>query len=568
MKNQSAPRLLNSAIRTVALGILSTLITSLPVKGAENILFTYGPIRRSVNVNSLAIFAKKGTINRDIAFYLGFLTPEQQTQFREVLLKRAEPNPAQLSRLFNTDIGEAILTRLGNIVTIQGGRNGKFALRGAIVQAALDPEGGLTVLNVLQKLPVNMQIQGELVLGLSQAIDWVVNATTAFTETMETLSKQEALAQKPPVDFSRLPDLRQPGPLGFKREVWQLTDQRNDVQTGKIRDRNFYVVVYKPQKWREGKTPVVLISHGLASRPEDFESSAQQLATYGFVVALPQHPGSDFQQAQALLNGLSREVFNLNEFIDRPKDLSFVIDELERRNATQFDGRLDVQNVGVAGHSFGGYGALAVAGAVIDFDFLQQECDRPFGGLNTSLLLQCRALSLPRKTYDFKDPRVKAVLGGNPVNSGIFGQTGISRVTVPIMFISGNFDPATPAVFEQLRSFVWITASDKYLGLFEGQAHVDFSQLDAGLSQIIEAIPDLTLPEPDVIHGYRNGIGLAFFETHIAQNPQFRPFLSAGYATYLSQGEPFRFFLISSASVEALRQAMIDFQSRKGALNK
>lgn len=568
MKDKSAPKLLKTAIKALALGIFSTLITSLPVKGAEKILLTFGPIRRSINVDSLATFAKEGTINRDIAFYLGVLSPEQQTQFREVLLKRAEPNPAQLSRLFNTEIGEAMLTRIGNIVTIQGGRNGKFALRGAIVQAALDPVGGLTLLNVLQKLPVNMQIQGEQVLGLSQSIDWVVRATTAFTETMATLSKQEALAQTPPVDFSQLLDLRQPGSLGFQREVWNLTDKRNDVRTGKVRDRNFYIVVYKPQKWLEGKTPVVIISHGLASRPEDFEGAAKQLATYGFVVALPQHPGSDLIQAKALLSGRSREVFDLNEFIDRPKDISFVIDELERRNPSQFEGRLDLQNVGVAGHSFGGYGALAVAGAVIDFDFLQQECDRPFGGLNTSLLLQCRALSLPRKTYNFKDPRVKAVLGGNPVNSAIFGQTGISLVNVPLLFISGNFDPATPAVLEQLRSFVWITASDKYLGLIEGQAHVDFSQLDAGITQLLETLPEIALPEPDVLQGYRNGIIVAFFGTHIANNPKFRPYLSAGYTAYLSQNEPFKFFLISSASVEALRQTIIDFQAKTGTLAK
>jgi predicted dienelactone hydrolase len=46
---------------------------------------------------------------------------------------------------------------------------------------------------------------------------------------------------------------------------------------------------------------------------------AQQIASYGFVVALPQHPGSDFQQAQALLNGLSREVFDINEFWRWPR---------------------------------------------------------------------------------------------------------------------------------------------------------------------------------------------------------------------------------------------------------
>lgn len=572
MKNQPLPKFVNGAIRgairSITLATLSILITSLPLKAADSILLTYGPLRRSINVPSLATFAKNGTINPDIAFYLRLLSPEQQTQFREALNKRVDLNPVQISRFFNTDIGEAILNHFGKVITIQGGSNGKFALRGAIIQAALDPKGGLTLINVLQKLAVNMQLQGEVILALSQNIDWVVRATEAFTDIMATLSKQEALAQQPPIDFSKLPDIRKPGPLGFKREVWNLTDKRSDIRTGQVRDRNFYVVIYKPQKWREGKTPVVIFSHGLASRPDDFAELAQQVASYGFVVALPQHPGSDFQQAQALLNGLSREVFDLNEFIDRPKDISFVIDELQRRNQAQFEGRLDLQNVGVAGHSFGGYGALAVAGAEIDFDYLQKECDRPFGGLNTSLLLQCRALSLPRKTYNFKDPRVKAVLGGNPVNSGIFGQRGISLVNIPVIFISGNYDPATPAVFEQLRSFTWITTPDKYLGLIEGQAHVDFSQLDGGLIKLLEVAPDLTLPEPDLLAGYRNGIVLAFLETYVAQDPKFRPYVSAAYANYLSQDQPFKFFLISSASVEALKKAIADFQLNKGNLGR
>jgi mRNA interferase YafQ len=68
------------------------------------------------------------------------------------------------------------------------------------------------------------------------------------------------------------------------------------------------------------------------------------------------------------------------------------------------------------------------------------------------------------------------------------------------------------------------------------------------------------VPEEDLI--------VAFFGTHIANNPKFRPYLSSGYTAYLSQNETFKFFLISSASVEALRQTMIDFQAKKGTLAK
>jgi predicted dienelactone hydrolase len=546
------------SIRPLTFGLLCALATSLPVQAAEKLYFSYDPLMLSVRVESLEIFAKDGTINKDLGAYLRFANPEQQAKFREALLKRIDINPIMLSRFFNSDIGEDILNRFGRGITIQGGSNGKYALRAALVQAAMDPKEGLTLLNVLRKLPTNIQLQGELLLGLAQEIDKVVKATTTYTEEMAKLSAKEA-ASETPVNFAQMTDIRQPGNLGFQKETFTLTDSS--------RNRSFYVILYKPQQWREGKTPVVILSHGLASNPEDFEGVAQYLASYGYVVAIPQHPGSDTKQAKALLEGYSREVFELNEFINRPKDISYVIDELERRNQSQFEGRLDLENVGVAGHSFGGYTALAVAGAVIDFDYLQKICDRLYGGLNTSLLLQCKALNLPRQTYNFRDPRVKAVIGANPVNSGIFGQKGLSEIQIPILLLSGNYDPATPAVFEQLRSFIWLTAPDKYLVLAEGQAHVDFSELDAGITKVIDSVPNLTLPEPSLLKSYLHPTLLSFFEVYIANNPQYRPYLGSSYDAYLSENENFKVYRISAASEPALRKAIEEFRAREGALS-
>jgi predicted dienelactone hydrolase len=545
--------------------MLSTSLTILPARAADKLYFSYGPLLLpSLRVESLETFAKDGTIDKNLKFYLRGTTPEQDAKFREALLKRIDINPVMLSRFFNTEIGEDILTRFGKGITILGGRNGKYALRAALVQAALDPEG-LTLLNVLRKLPTDMQLQGQLILGLAKEIDRVVKATTAYTETMAELSAREAETETQ-VNFAQLPDIRQPGKLGFAKETLTLTDSSREPTGFREAARTFYVILYKPQQWRAGKTPVVVISHGLASNPESFEDLAQHLASYGYVVALPQHPGSDTKQAQALREGYSREVFDVQEFINRPKDISYVIDELERRNQSEFGGRLDLENVGVGGHSFGGYTALAVAGAVIDFDYLQQICDRLYGGLNTALLLQCRALNLPRENYNFRDERVKAIIGANPVNSGIFGQKGLSEIKIPVFFISGNYDPATPAVFEQLRSFIWLTTPNKYLALAEGQAHVDFSKLDAGITQVLDSVPNLTLPEPSLLKSYGRTAVLSFFEVHIAKNAEYLPYLSASYDAYLSQDQKFKIYLISGASEPALKQAIQDFRTREGTL--
>jgi predicted dienelactone hydrolase len=550
---KSNPSIFRNWKESLALATICTLASAIPIRAAEKLYLTYGPLGISVSVASLETFAKEGKINKDLEFFLGQATPEQQAQFRAALVERADVDPLLVSRFFNTEIGEDILAQIGKFITIEGGSNGKYALRGALVQAALDPQG-LTLLNFLQKLPTNMQFQGELMLAGAKAAEKVILATEGSIEEMKKLTVMEAKAESP-VDFSTLPDLRKPGEYGVEKETWLLADES--------RKRQFYVDVYKPQRWRAGKTPVVIISHGLASRPEDFAKDAEHLSSYGYVVALPQHPGSDAKQAKALLEGYVREVFDLNEFINRPKDISYVIDELERRNQDQFEGRLALDSVGVGGHSFGGYTALAVAGAEIDFENLERECNNQFSGLNTSLLLQCRALALPRQVYNFQDSRVKAVFAINPVNSSIFGPKGLSKIQIPVSLGAGTYDPATPLVFEQVRSFLWLTAPNKYLAAVEGQAHVDFSQLDAEITEAIASVEDLTLPSPQLIANYTHSMQVAFFEVYIANRSDLRPYLQSSYAEYLCQNEPFKLYLLGAASSGKFAEAIEKFKRER-----
>lgn len=546
----------------LATGLFSALISvipavnlfSPPVNAAERIYFIYSPLSLSLRVESLELFAKEGVVNKDLGFYFDLTDTSQQDQeaFRRALLEKALVDPVLLSRIFNSDIGEAILESFGEIITIQGGNNGKYALRGAMIQAAFEPEG-LTLLNFLKHLPVNMQVNISDVLALSHAVEAVVDATTQITVDIARLSLKEAQITSP--DYSAMPDLRLPGGYGVQEpETLYLYD--------KSRNREFYVIVYKPQRYLPGKTPVVVFSHGLASRPEDFAEQAKHLASYGYVVALPDHPGSDYNRARSLLEGFNRNVFALDEFINRPKDISYVIDELQRRNQSVFAGRLNLDAVGVAGHSFGGYTALAVAGATINFDYLQQECDRRFSYLNISLLLQCRALQLPRGDYNFRDERVKAVFVANPVNSGVFGPEGLTKISIPVFLGAGTYDPATPVIFEQARSFPWLSVPYKYLLVIEGQAHVDFSQLDAGITDLIASAQDLTLPSPYLINSYANAMFTAFFQAHLENQESYLTYLQPSYCAYLSQDQQFKCYLITKTSSEELGEEIKKFKAK------
>ncbi len=555
----NSPKLsLSRSLQSLALGAITVASMAIPVKAQQTLYFVFPPLKESLRVESLETFAQDGTVNQDLGFYLKLANADEEARlkFREALNLTSPVEPRLIARFFNSELGASILDLAGNFIQIEGGRNGKFALRGALVTAAFDEEG-LSPINFLRQLPTNIQFDLPKMLELSKLGKIAVKATKVFSEeVIPNLSAAEAEASEP-VDFANLPDLRQRGDYGVEKKRWRLTDRERDF-------RKFYVDIYKPQQWREGKTPVIIISHGLSSKPEHFAEDAQHLASHGYVVVLPQHIGSDEQHLQSFLKGTSRQVFLIDEFINRPLDISYVIDRLEQNNLEQFEGRLALDRVGVFGHSFGGYGALAVAGATIDFDNLEQECNALITRINTSLRLQCRALNLERKDYNFRDERVVAVLGHNPVNRSIFGPEGMGKIQIPVLMGAGSYDPATPFVFEQLRSFTWLNSPNKYLVLQEGQAHVDVSAMDGGISEVIESVEAISVPETQLLDDYSNATTLAFFEKYVANNEEYFPFLQSSYLQYLSQGQEFKTYLISEASSDKLVEAIEKFNREEG----
>ncbi|PSR17228.1 dienelactone hydrolase, partial [filamentous cyanobacterium CCP3] len=524
----------------LALGGLSlgaTLLLGLPVRA--EIFFRYGLVERSVSTSSLETLVESGQLTDDLAFYvnLAALSEAEVEQLRQNLDRPLEVDGVLLSRFLYSNLGEELLEQVGAILKTRVGDNGKLALRAALIQAATSPEG-LSAINVVRSLPTDMQINVSDALAVANAVEGIVTATTDSVVQLAGLTTQAA-GQEPAIDYANLADLTAPGPAQVQIQRFNLTDTQ--------RQRQLYVDVVRPRQWR-GQAPVMVFSHGLSSSPEARHQWASHLASHGIVVVLPQHPGSDAQQVVEFQMGLSANVFEVQEFIDRPLDITFVLDELERLNPTEFNGRLNLEQVGVGGHSLGGYTALAMAGAELNFDHLQEVCSRSFIYLNTSLLLQCQALELSRQPYSFRDPRINSVLLVNPVNSSVYGPEGLAAVRVPVMVIAGSHDPATPAVFEQFRTFPWYTTESRSLALIEGQAHIDFSALDAGLSNLLTSLPGLTLAAPEVIDRYLNALSLAFVGRYVARRPEYSLYLRSGYAQYLSQGEPFNLFMVNAGT--------------------
>lgn len=525
-------------------GVLSTAV-SFPASATEKIVFRYGIITRELEIEAIEQFAIDGIPTNELEYYLQKLgvAEEEWKTYRQYLQSSMDIDFILLNRFLNSEFGDTILTELGDVIQTSSGLNGKSSLRAAITQASMEADG-LTPLNVLRQLPTDLLIDFSDIHSLYQTTQQIFNGTSIVIESIQQLSAEEIEAQSIIHNYSELPDLRLPGEHGVKQSRLELEDAS--------RNRQFYVDVYQPRQWRSRKTAVVVFSHGLGDSPEAYQREAEHLASYGFFVAVPQHPGSDSLQKAAFWRGLESNIYEISEFLERPTDITYLLDELESRNASEYEGRLDLENVGMGGHSFGGYTALALAGATIDFESLMENCAQKFEDLNISLLLQCDALKLPRQNYNFRDSRITSVAVKNPITSSIFGTNGLSEVEIPVMLLAGSLDPVTPAIYEQFPTFQWFKAEPRYLALMEGQAHIDISVLDAGMTRILDLFESLNLAPPEQLERYFRALSIAFFKTHTARRTDYRLYLRSAYADHLSQDQSSRIYLISEDSSEDL----------------
>ena len=548
---------IRQSFKLLGLSLIPIALLTRPAVSAERLYLSYGVLERSISVAALEAYARDGKLDSELLVYAEYANIKQLADLRQALVARADLTPIAVAQFLYTPQGEILLRRLGQVIQPESRDTGFYAIRAALILASSDPEG-LTPLNVFRKFPTRgLRIDLQRSLEIAGDLEQTVTRTNQATATLDQLAQLEALAM-PIVSATPLPDLASRGPFTWKKDSIRLVDRTRSFVTTLGRERVFPVDVYLPQvrATRQGqarKIPVVVISHGLGSDRTTFRYLAEHLASHGFAVAVPEHPGSNAAQLQALIAGTVSEVAAPSEFIDRPLDIKYLLDDLTRRTKSDSRySRLNLDQVGVLGQSFGGYTVLALAGAPINFEQLQKDCDTQAldNTLNLSVLLQCRANALPRLNYGLQDSRVKAIIAINPVDSAVLGQAGFNQISIPTMIVSGNADTVAPALQEQLQPFTWLRSPDRYLVLMDRGTH--FSTLEESTnSDSIPLPPEALGPTPGVARRYMNALSLAFFQTYIANQPSYRSYLSASYAQLISQ-DPLRLSLVRSLNADQL----------------
>jgi len=194
-------------------------------------------------------------------------------------------------------------------------------------------------------------------------------------------------------------------------DIWYPADRRSDAPTAELdlllTRLELPGVLADPPAVR-GSFPLVVFSHGNGGVRFQSWFLMQALASHGFVVAAPDHAGNT---ALDIIGGTADPIGVAAN--NRPRDVSFVIDQMlarDRDPASPLHRHIDERDIAVAGHSFGGFTALAAAGGFGDY--------RP-------------------------DPRVDAIV---PIAAATFGLTDqqLAAIDVPTLLIGGMSDTTVP----------------------------------------------------------------------------------------------------------------------------
>lgn len=524
---------------TFGIGLLS-LGSALPVLAAETITFSIAPLGEfDVSVDALATFAKNGKITPELAFYTNHLTPEELIKFRALLNKSFPLSSIEAFGFFNTDFGKEIVKQLSLVIKSPPEQSQLF-LQGAIISAATNPNG-FTIIDVLKNYESpTLDINLKTVRNTIAEADTLYQTSNRVFDWLERQETTEVLSIPP----NALSDLSKKGNVTWTSETLTIDRPNDDPLT---------VFVNLPKNVTT-PVPVVVIAPGLNSDFQAFSYIADHLASHGFATVGIDFPESDNQRMLDSLQGLD-SFPNPNAWMDQPKDVSLTLDTLEQKMNADPNGKgqLNLKNVGILGHSLGGYTATAIGGANIRWPDVVKKCatlnDPERISLNPALLWQCQGIESASPLENLQDSRIKAVIAINPVTNPAFGVDGINQLSVPMMFISGSADIFAPPLPEQIMPFVALNKDNKYLLLVKNSTHLSFSEGTSNLPTFIVG------PGQEVAFDYIKSISLAFFNLYLNQQQEFQPYLTNA-AMQSMEKDPLPLYLIQSLTTEQLNEAI------------
>ncbi len=228
------------------------------------------------------------------------------------------------------------------------------------------------------------------------------------------------------------------------------------------RNRTIPVKFYLPKDMTK-PLPVVIFSHGLGGSREAATYLGNYWAEHGYIGVFVQHPGSDESfwrpsfnprntSRDQLMGKFRQTLADPSHAVNRGNDVHFVLDQLEKINATDpsLKGKFNLKEIAIAGHSFGSWTALTASG-------------------------QC-FFSKGANGFSSGDSRIKAAiyLSPTPPRKGQDPAQVYGSIAIPGFHFTGTLDSSpvnnTNAADRRI-AFDNITKSDQYLVILNGADH-------------------------------------------------------------------------------------------------
>ena len=127
-------------------------------------------------------------------------------------------------------------------------------------------------------------------------------------------------------------------------------------------DSTFKTTAVRDAAIAEGTFPLLVFSHGNGGMRAQSTFWCDHMASHGFIVAAVDHTHNSCATSYAGKVIPYQQDGRGQAAIDRPKDVSFLIDQIEAMHgdpASRFHQHVNLDKIGVAGHSFGGFTAMA-----------------------------------------------------------------------------------------------------------------------------------------------------------------------------------------------------------------
>lgn len=313
------------------------------------------------------------------------------------------------------------------------------------------------------------------------------------------------------------------GDRPLRVELWYPVDPLDAVGDPTFYDFQFFglglvsdVAIENATITADTYRPLVLFSHGNCGVSFQSTPLMEQLASHGMIVAAPNHTGNTVNECL----GGNQDPFEVSAQ-NRPEDISFLIDHFLARSFDPEDelfARVNPFAIGVAGHSFGGYTALAMASGI----------EAPAYGVSVE-----------------PDPRVRAIAPIAPA-SGFFSDAELASIDVPVFLLGASDDDTTPIDPNTTRPWELVPSRPLYRADLLGAGHLHFANACA----IGQALLDFGVPVNQVanlVPGYAETCGpgafpieeaerltsfyvTAFFKRHLYFVPRYDSFLDPAWS--------------------------------------